>query len=130
MTSIILIISYMLYIAIQIRGFGIVVSYMLDIPYSVAVVFVFMFLLYTTYGGLISVSRTDVFNFLLIITGITLAAYYVLENTGGFISIHESIIATHSTEEVEQWFDLFPDGIGTIIIFISAKFRNILLLSL
>lgn len=122
MTSIILIISYMLYIGIQIRGFGIVVSYMLDIPYSVAVVFVFMFLLYTTYGGLISVARTDVFNFLIIISGITMAAYYVLEKTGGFISIHESIIATHSTEEVEQWFGLFPDGIGTIIIFISAFF--------
>ncbi len=122
LTSVVLIVSYILYIAIQIRGFGIVVSYMLDIPYTVAVVFVFMFLLYTTYGGLISVARTDVFNFFLIITGISMATYYVLQHTGGFLSIHTSIIETQKNEEVVRLFTLFPEGLGTIIIFISAFF--------
>ena len=82
-TGLILVITYILYIVIQIRGFGIVISFLLDIPYTVAIFLVYLFLLYTTYGGLFSVARTDALNFCLIIAGSLLAAFSSCMKRGG-----------------------------------------------
>ncbi|MDO6658947.1 hypothetical protein, partial [Anaerobacillus sp. 1_MG-2023] len=74
----ILSVRYLLYVVIQIRGYGIVVSQMLEVPYTVSVILIYIFVLYTTFGGLHSVARTDIFHFCLILFGTMLGALFIV----------------------------------------------------
>ena len=68
---------YTLYLVIQFRAFGIIVSYMLDIPSGfTSTSLIYLFVLYTTFGGYISVVRSDILNLFLIILGVTAAAAF------------------------------------------------------
>jgi SSS family solute:Na+ symporter len=68
---------YILYLVTQFRAFGIIVSYMLDIPSGfTSTSLIYLFVLYTTFGGYISVVRSDILNLFLIILGVTAAAAY------------------------------------------------------
>ncbi|MEN1761337.1 sodium:solute symporter family protein [Anoxynatronum sibiricum] len=87
--GLVIVMTYILYIIIQIRGFGIVVSEFLDINYTFAIILVYMFVMYTTFGGLFSVARTDSLNIFLIIAGTLLAAGLVLRDVGGVTAMHQ-----------------------------------------
>lgn len=84
----IVMINFILYIVIQIRGFGLVVSEFLDISYTMSILLVYVFVLYTTFGGLFSISKSDGFNSIIISAGIIIAAAYVLVRTGGIVDVH------------------------------------------
>ncbi|MBZ4654174.1 MAG: Na+/solute symporter [Peptococcaceae bacterium] len=84
----IIIVSYIFYIMIQIRGFGIVMTQLLDIPYTLSIFLVYLFILYTTFGGLYSVARTDAVNFILIVMGTLVALSLVMGNLGDITEIH------------------------------------------
>jgi SSS family solute:Na+ symporter len=85
----VIVFAFILYMTIQIRGFGVVMSELLDIHYTLATLLVFLFIVYTTFGGLFSVSRTDGLNFFLIVLGVLFSAGMVLGATGGFDQILE-----------------------------------------
>ncbi|MBR0598700.1 sodium:solute symporter family protein [Sinanaerobacter chloroacetimidivorans] len=87
-TGAITVICYILYIIIQIKGFGIVVSELLDINYNIAVALIYLFIVYTGFGGLFSVAKTDALNFMLVSLGIMLVAATVLLDLGGITAIH------------------------------------------
>jgi len=89
MTGIMIVIAYTFYIIIQIRGFGIVISELLDINYMIAISLVYMFVIYTTFGGLFSVAKTDSLNIVLTVIGIILAGAIVLIDVGGITIMHE-----------------------------------------
>lgn len=78
-----MIINFVLYIVIQIRGFGIVISEFLEISYPFAIFVVYIFILYTTFGGLFSVAKSDGFNFMMICVGLLIVAYLILHRIGG-----------------------------------------------
>lgn len=86
--GLVIILGYIFYIIIQIRGFGIVMTSLLDIPYTFSIMFIYLFILYTTFGGLHSVTRTDAVNLLLIFCGSILAAYFIVQAAGGITSLH------------------------------------------
>ncbi|MCF6095069.1 sodium:solute symporter family protein [Microaerobacter geothermalis] len=111
-SGLVLIFSYILYLIIQIRGFGIVVSQLLDIPYSIGVLLVYLFILYTTFGGLHSVARTDIFHFGLIILGSIVAALLIIREVGGIGEILGNV----------KMFDPYPPEKFSWITFISAFF--------
>ncbi len=92
----IIILSYTLYMIIQIRGFGVVMSELLDINYTLAIILVYMFIIYTTFGGLFSVVKTDGLNFMLLALSIALAVFMILKNTNSITNIHQqaALIAT------------------------------------
>ncbi len=96
MGGLVIVITYVLYIIIQIRGFGIVVSQFLDIDYTFATILIYLFIMYTTFGGLFSVARTDGLNTFLIITGAAVAAVLVLTQVGGITLMHEQASAISS----------------------------------
>jgi len=96
MGGFIIIIGYILYIVIQIRGFGIVMTRLLNIPYTLSIFLVYLFILYTTFGGLYSVARTDAVNFILIILGSAAAALFILTEVGGITAMHEGAAAINS----------------------------------
>lgn len=90
-TGSIIVLCYVLYIVIQIKGFGIVVSELLDINYNVAILLIYLFVVYTSFGGLFSVAKTDALNMIMICIGIFIIAAAVLLDGGGITSIHENV---------------------------------------
>ncbi len=92
-TGSIIVLCYILYIVIQIKGFGIVVSELLDINYNVAILLIYLFVVYTSFGGLFSVSKTDALNLIMICLGICIIAAAVLLDYGGITAIHEKAVA-------------------------------------
>lgn len=68
---------HLIYMVIQIYGFGLILSYLLDIPYLLAISMVYLFLIYTTFGGLHSIARTDKLNFYWIILSILSLAIWL-----------------------------------------------------
>ena len=70
---------YVVYLVIQFRAFGVIGSYMLEIPQGFAATsLIYLFVLYTTFGGYFSVVRSDTLNLLLIILGVSVAAWFCL----------------------------------------------------
>ncbi|SES82669.1 solute:Na+ symporter, SSS family [Natronincola peptidivorans] len=89
MAGIMIVITYILYMIIQVRGFGIVISELLDINYIFAIVLVYLFVIYTSFGGLFSVTKTDGLNIVLTAIGTLLATVIILRNIGGINLMHE-----------------------------------------
>ncbi|MBZ2175912.1 sodium:solute symporter family protein [Schnuerera sp. xch1] len=89
MAGMLIVIAYTLYIIIQVRGFGIVISELLDISYTFARILVYLFIIYTTFGGLFSVSKVHRLCFVLTVAGIFIATAIVLKNVGGITIIYE-----------------------------------------
>jgi len=94
--GLVIVVCYILYMIIQIRGFGIVMSELLDINYTLSIFLVYLFVIYTTFGGLFSVARTDGLNFILFFIGTIVAASIILKDIGGITLMHEkaALIAT------------------------------------
>jgi len=90
-TAAITVICYILYIIIQIKGFGIVVSELLDINYNIAILLIYLFIVYTGFGGLFSVSKTDALNMIMVVTGVVLVAGYILTDWHGITAIHQEV---------------------------------------
>ena len=107
--GIILSVSYLLYVVIQIRGFGIVVSQMLEVPYTVSVFLIYIFVLYTTFGGLHSVARTDIFHFCLILFGTMLGALFIVSEIGGLSEFMTGLSAIADRSD-DSYLALFPEG--------------------
>lgn len=89
LAGLVLVICYISYIIIQIKGFGIVVSELLDINYNIAIALIYLFIIYTGFGGLFSVAKTDALNIIMVIIGVLLVAGTILLELGGITSIHE-----------------------------------------
>ena len=67
--------GYVMYLVIQIKGFGIAASSLLNIDYKVAVFLVYLFILYSTFGGFNSVTKTDACN--LIMLSVSIGVIYL-----------------------------------------------------
>ena len=77
-----MVLLYTIYLIIQFRAFGIIVSYMLEIPRGFASTsLIYLFVLYTTFGGYPSVVRSDTLNLLLIVAGVSAAAWFALPDS-------------------------------------------------
>jgi SSS family solute:Na+ symporter len=71
----VLLASYVPYIAIQFKAFGLVASHMLGIPYGFSsTALVYLFVLYTTFGGYRSVAKSDALNLIVILIGVLVAS--------------------------------------------------------
>lgn len=68
--------AYIFYLVIQIKGFGIAVSSLLNVDYTVAIFLVYLFILYSSFGGFNSVTKSDMVN--LIMLSVSVAVLYVV----------------------------------------------------
>ncbi len=105
-TGVITVVCYILYIIIQIKGFGIVVSELLDINYNIAILLIYLFIVYTGFGGLFSVAKTDALNVFVVIVGVLLVAGNVMFHLGGMTEIH------HQVGAITQGASLDPTAKG------------------
>lgn len=87
--AIIMIIVYIFYLVIQIRGFGLVAATLFDIPYAIAILLIYLFILYSTFGGYHTVSKTDAFNLLALSLGLGMVFVVVVTRAGGIVPIHQ-----------------------------------------
>lgn len=86
--GIIFIAVYVFYLVTQYKGFGMVASALFDIPYPAAVLMVYLFILYTTFGGYRSVVRTDAFNLTLLSVGLIILFFTIVNRVGGFSELY------------------------------------------
>jgi len=128
--GLVIVIGYVFYIVIQIKGFGIIMTKLLDIPYSLAIFLVYLFILYTTFGGLYSVARTDIINFLLIVFGSLLSGFIIWSKLDGLQQMHLQA-AVIDTEVIKNsgfytikggLLDPFAKGLQPPILLISSFF--------
>ena len=94
-----MIIGYFIYVILQIKGFGMIISQITGVNYTFAVFVFLIFLLYTAAGGLWSVAMVDVYNAFVILIGVILAAASVLWAVGGWdqLWLQASMINTPPT---------------------------------
>lgn len=93
LSALALLLAYSLYIVIQFRVFGTIVSRMLEIPPLLSSTLIYLFVIYTTFGGLPSVVKSDALNLIIIVTGVTLAAGAILLLTGSPLELHRALAA-------------------------------------
>lgn len=87
--GIIFMLVYTLYLVAQYKGFGLVAAEMFDIPYPVAVGMIYLFIIYTTFGGYRSVVRTDFFNLVLLVISLGVICATILSQVGGVARLFE-----------------------------------------
>lgn len=79
---------YVFYLVSQFKGFGMVAAALFDIPYSAAVGLVYLFIMYTTFGGYRSVVRSDMFNLILLIVSLAVVFFAIVHQIGGLGSLY------------------------------------------
>ncbi|GAU75984.1 sodium:solute symporter family protein [Fusibacter sp. 3D3] len=86
--GLIIVACYIFYMIIQIVGFGFIVSELLDIHYNIAIFSIYLFIVYTSFGGLFSVSKTDILNFTIVLFGLLIAAIIIIRDIGSITTMH------------------------------------------
>lgn len=87
--AVIMMITYTLYLIIHIKGFGLVASVLFQIPYNIATLMIYLFILYSTFGGYRSVTRIDVAHVLLLTVGTAVAFWLVTQQAGGLPALFQ-----------------------------------------
>jgi sodium/pantothenate symporter len=85
------VVAYIAYIILQIKAVGMIVSSVTGISYGVAVFAFMIFLAYTASGGMWTVAWGDLLNTALIIVGLFVATYVVLNQVGGWETMWQKI---------------------------------------
>lgn len=110
--ALVMMVTYTLYIIIHIKGFGLVASGLFNIPYNVATLMIYLFILYSTFGGYRAVTRIDVAHILLLTVGTASVYLLVVGQAGGFSELFQkagevSGYAHGGSVSVNQPGDLF-----------------------
>ncbi len=87
--AVIMIVVYVFYLVIQIRGFGLVASTLFNIPYVFAILLIYLFILYSTFGGYHTVAKTDAFNLIALSVGLVMVFMVIVPRAGGIVAIHQ-----------------------------------------
>lgn len=86
--GIITMLVYILYLVAQYKGFGMVAAEVFNIPYPVAVGMVYLFIIYTTFGGYRSVIHTDLFNLGLLFISLVTLCITLISKSGGLGALY------------------------------------------
>lgn len=87
---------YVFYLVIQIKGFGIAAASLLNIDYKVAVFLVYLFILYSTFGGFQSVTKTDTFNLIMLTISMVIIYFVIIDKVEG------AVILTDRTAHISE----------------------------
>lgn len=79
-----MLLGYLAYVMIQIKAIGMIVSTTTGIPYVIAILVFLLFLIYTAAGGMWSVGISDLFNTVVMVITLVIAAAVLLHNVGGW----------------------------------------------
>ena len=105
-SSIVILISYLGWVAAQVTALGLVFNLLSAGGISVAwgmVLGTLIVLVYTLFGGMWSVALTDTFQMVIIIVGLSLIAFFAADQAGGAVKVIEYA-------QSREMFRFFPDG--------------------
>ncbi len=88
---------YISYLVTQFKGFGMVASELFKIPFSVSVLMVCLFIMYTTVGGYRSVIRTDAFNLVLLTVSLLVLGIALISRVGGLSALYSAAAQVSGT---------------------------------
>ena len=89
-TAVVIAFSCVIYLVAQIRGMGIVLSDLLDMPFVTAMtVGTLLFVFYVVVGGILAVMWTNIAQFLIMWLGLLVIVPYVWQKAGGWTSVLE-----------------------------------------
>lgn len=99
--SVLMVLSYLSWIAGQFTALGILIALLFDIPFLYAVLMAFALVtIFTTMGGMWAISISDFIQSIIIIAGMLLALYFLVDKAGGWEKVWQSIPDSH--------FDVLP----------------------
>ena len=125
-----MVLLYTIYLVIQFRAFGIIVSYMLEIPRGFASTsLIYLFVLYTTFGGYPSVVRSDTLNLLLIVAGVSAAAWFALPD-GFSLSAAADVLKSEEGRFAAEGLSLSDALSGTVIMLACGDWASPEILSM
>ena len=104
---------------IQIKGFGIAVSSLLNINYKVAVFLVYLFILYSSFGGFNSVTKSDCLNLIMLSVSIGVLYLVIVKNVPGHWFLTDQTV--HELIKSKGVFENQTAEIG-IFVYISMFF--------
>ena len=84
--------AYIVYLVIQIKAFGIAVASLLNIDYTVAIFLVYLFILYSSFGGFTSVAKSDTLNLIMLAISITVMYFSVVSRVGDHWFLNNRIV--------------------------------------
>ena len=111
--------GYVFYLVIQIKGFGIAVSSLLNINYKVAVFLVYLFILYSSFGGFNSVTKSDCLNLIMLSVSIGVLYLIIVKNVPGHWFLTDQTV--HELIKSKGVFEKQAAEIG-IFVYISMFF--------
>lgn len=118
-SAIFMICGYIFYLMIQIKGFGIAVSSLLNINYKVAVFLVYLFILYSSFGGFNSVTKSDCLNLIMLSVSIGVLYLVIVKNVPGHWFLTDQTV--HELIKSKGVFENQTAEIG-IFVYISMFF--------
>ena len=96
----ILICVYIFYLVAQYKGFGMVASELFDIPFPIAVLLVYLFIIYTTLGGYRSVIRTDMLNLTVLGISLFMVCMTLVNRVGGLGELYRRAAEVHGIAHI------------------------------
>jgi solute:Na+ symporter, SSS family len=94
--SILLVLSYLSWIAGQFAALGILIELLFQIPFIFAVLVAFLIVVvFTLMGGMWAISVSDFFQSIMIIIGMTAALFFLVDLAGGWEKVVQSIPSDH-----------------------------------
>ena len=118
-SAVFMICGYIFYLMIQIKGFGIAVSSLLNINYRVAVFLVYLFILYSSFGGFNSVTKSDCLNLIMLSVSIGVLYLVIVKNVPGHWFLTDQTV--HELIKSKGVFENQTAEIG-IFVYISMFF--------
>jgi sodium/pantothenate symporter len=79
-----MLLGYFAYVMIQIKAVGMIVATVTGVPYVFAIFIILIFIIYTASGGMWSVGISDLFNTVVIVVTLFIAALFLLNAAGGW----------------------------------------------
>lgn len=111
-SALLMIAAYIFYLVIQIKGFGIAASSLLDIDYKAAIFLVYLFILYSSFGGFNSVTKSDMLNLVMLSVSVGALYVYTMSRVEG-----AWILSGKSVAELIGRAGLFPEsGEGPVVL--------------
>lgn len=107
LSALVMIVGYVFYLVIQIKGFGIAAASLLNIDYTVAVFLVYLFILYSSFGGFNSVTKSDMLNLIMLSVSVLVLYFVVVGRVEGHWFLDDGIVY-----EMVKSNGVFPDSAG------------------
>lgn len=125
--GVILFVVYVFYLVAQYKGFGMVAAAVFDIPYPVGVGMVYLFIMYTTFGGYRSVVRTDMFNLILLMVSLAVLFFVVVSKVGGLEPLYQQAAQLKGKDRATVQTD---SGQRSILSFFGGRYAPLASLSM